>query len=337
MTRRADDPIARCLATILMALVLAWPALPAPSAGAVAPPAAGAPAADFKTGLARQISSLEELVSSTEFRDWREGDLLATTIQKELAILQGWLKDFPGGWNPDAARTGWTQAEITAMIHIAMISSYWEPVERLDGSCLFFRNGESLSGTNHHDGIVLAGPAPAFSKALDGCKSMHSALNPVEDYSRGGALEAALKAAKRHDLFIQNTFDQEFPWEALINSAWAKGTQDRPPTWQFIFGHIQGGIAVPVRGKTTVTPSFILEGIGYERLNRDTYVRTWGASAIFVPATSTSDHNGVGLLLRLGGVAQAQSLGAVIKKTDSGGHVGSLVYSINLGSIFKKF
>jgi hypothetical protein len=160
---------------------------------------------------------------------------------------------------------------------------------------------------------------------------MFDLLSPVETFANKAVSDTISEAVKRNDAFVKNVFDQEFPWEGLINGHLVKGTLSTPPTWQLIIGHIQGGMAVPMRGKTTVTPSFVFEALGYEKVNKGTYARSWGASMIFIPAANSTDNNGLGCLFRFGGSAQA--LGVVIKKTDAGGHVGNLVYSINLGSI----
>ena len=177
-----------------------------------------------------------------------------------MALTGAWIS-----WTLAATALAWPPAQAAAILRIANAAKSWVPNPNLDGSTAFFEGAASLEGTPDQGGIILAADNPALPPAQAFCDRVHALLAEVEFLARSPALERARQAARKNDLFVKNTVDQQFPWEAAVNSRCVPATLEGPPTWQLVFGHLQGGVAVPLRGRTTVTPSVVLEGIGYER------------------------------------------------------------------------
>jgi len=298
---------------------------------------------DFKNQFTALMDKVDQLKVEMAITRSSAAAALHAAIVKEMAGINKLVKDLPDGWEPIADQPGlanvkYSQAERQAILELASEAMRWHPVEGNPGpdrkppdTHFFFPVSILGNESSYAQDLILTSSDQGLGPAKTFFRNMFDLLSPIETFANNAVSDSISKAVKRNDAFVKNVFDHEFPWEGLINGYLVKGTLSTPPTWQLIIGHIQGGMAVPMRGKTTVTPSFVLEGLGYEKVNKDTYVRSWGASLIFIPAANSTDNNGLGCLFRFGGSAQA--LGVVVKKTDGGGHVGNLVYSINLGSI----
>jgi len=317
----------RIFRLVLSLLLLAWVQL---HAQAPPPPSA----ATFQALQVKGEALLQSMPPECKTpEDWA----LVKALRHEWTALGGHVGALPKDWAWDLIeeaiqKPGNPEKRSIAAAAglIASSTPQWETRTDPRGNMVFFQASSVLVDSEWWNGvrIPLAGmEGREFLKRLrvfcEEVESFRSAF--AKKFQELSRVEAE-KASARSNAFIQKVFNRQFPWEAWLNTHWAPGTLREPPQHQFILGHLHGGLVVATQGKTTTTPTVLLEVFGWERLT-PTFDASWGFSAAYVPRLRPEEKDGGGLLIHY----KTQSFGVVWKGEPGQGRTAHLVYTLALG------
>jgi len=290
--------------------------------------------AGFQALRAKGESLLQDMSSESQSReDWA----LAKALRFELEALSGHVGALPRNWSWDSVEAAIKdpahpekRATALAAWRIACSTPQWETRTDPKGRIVFFQASSTLIDSEWGLGVRVP---VADVEGRELLKRLRSFCEEVEAfrYAFSKAFQEisqkeAQKASARSDAFIQKVFNRQFPWEAWLNSYWAPGSLKEPPQHQFILGHLHGGLQLTTRGKSTATPTVLLEVFGWEALS-PAYDASWGFSAAYAPRLRPEEKDGGGLLLHL----KSQSFGVVWKAEPGQGRTPHLVYTLALG------